>query len=164
MISPRFAVILAAIVIGTTTTASSTDRPNFIGTARVKQHMHRTGDLVEGEQHLLKLIIKWQPIPGAEGYELCHECNHIDETTGRETGTLDADEGTDGTVGTTIPIEIGGKNVCGGQPCHVMPAAAKGHNKFHLRVKKGGHFGLWSKLQNFDVAEPGTFQHIELEL
>ena len=44
-----------------------TERPNFIGTARIKQHRAgANGDLVEGEEHLLKAIIKWDAIPNAE--------------------------------------------------------------------------------------------------
>src|SRR6056300_1503412 len=87
------------------------DRPTFHGTARVKQHFHKTGDLIKGEEELRKLILKWDGIPNAQAYELCHNCNNIDEATGREVGEID---------GTIYPIEIGGRFVCGGQPCNVM--------------------------------------------
>ena len=65
-------------------TIISQERPNFIGTARIKQHRAgANGDLVEGGEHLLKAIIKWDAIPNAERYEICHHCNdYIDEETG----------------------------------------------------------------------------------
>mmetsp|Transcript_22742 Transcript_22742/g.38856 ORF Transcript_22742/g.38856 Transcript_22742/m.38856 type:complete len:153 (-) Transcript_22742:149-607(-) len=135
-------------------TVAAVDRPNFKATARVKQHFHRTGELIDGEQHLLKVIVKWDAISAAEGYELCHNCNHhISEETGEENGEVD---------GKIYPIEVGGANMCGGQACHVMPGAPKGHNKFHLRVKKDGEWSAWSNYQNFNVQEPGNFDHEEL--
>lgn len=149
MISPRFVSILALLV----GSATAINRPNFVGTARVKQHMHSSGDLVEGEEDLLKIIVKWDHIPGAEGYELCHNCNHIDEESGTEVG------GADGIV---YPIGIGGKFECGAKPCSVMPGAPKGHNKFHLRAIVGGEMSPWSNYQNFNVLEPGSFEHEEL--
>ena len=116
--------------------------------------MHRTGDLVEGEEHLLKMIVKWNPIPGAEAYELCYNCNFIDEDTGAEISEVDSNA--------IISIPIGGKNTCGGQPCNVMPGTPRGFNKFHLRVQVGGEWSPWSNYQNFDVQEPGSFGHTEL--
>eukprot|EP00584_Thalassiosira_punctigera_P004059 CAMPEP_0172526636 /NCGR_PEP_ID=MMETSP1067-20121228/1505_1 /TAXON_ID=265564 ORGANISM="Thalassiosira punctigera, Strain Tpunct2005C2" /NCGR_SAMPLE_ID=MMETSP1067 /ASSEMBLY_ACC=CAM_ASM_000444 /LENGTH=153 /DNA_ID=CAMNT_0013310183 /DNA_START=63 /DNA_END=524 /DNA_ORIENTATION=- len=153
MVFPRPASLLAALLAASSSSAAAGDRPPFVGTARVKQHRHRTGDLVEGEEHLLKAIIKWDHVPGAEEYELCHECDHIDETTGEEDGA--------GPVGgEAYPVEVG--HTCGGLPCNVMPGIPQGHNKFHLRVKKGGEWSLWSEYQNFDVKESGTFGHTEL--
>ena len=70
-------------------TIAALDRPIFSATARVKQHFHKTGQLIDGEEHLLKVIVKWDAISGAEGYELCHNCNHILEETGEENGDLD---------------------------------------------------------------------------
>ena len=133
--------------------AGAKDRPNFTASARVKQHFHRSGDLIAGEEHLLKVIVKWDPIRAAEGYELCHNCNHISEETGEENGDVD---------GKIYPIAIGGSNMCGGQACHVMPGAPKGNNKFHLRVKMDGEWSAWSNYQNFNVHEPGVFDHEEL--
>ena len=138
--------------------AAVVDRPNFTATARVKQHFHYSGDLVDGEEHLLKIIVKWGAITGAEAYELCHNCNFIVEETGEENNN----NGGGNTAGTIYPIEIGGKNLCGGQPCHVMPGAPMGNNIFHLRVKKNGEFSPWSNYQNFNVQEPGNFDHEEL--
>mmetsp|Transcript_2528 Transcript_2528/g.5374 ORF Transcript_2528/g.5374 Transcript_2528/m.5374 type:complete len:123 (-) Transcript_2528:267-635(-) len=122
--------------------------------------MHKTGDLVEGEEDLLKIIVKWDPIRGAEGYELCHNCNHIDEESGAETSAAD---------GRIYPVGIGAKFECGSRPCNVMPGVPKGHNKFHLRVllvgetpNSSAEFSPWSKYQNFNVEEPGNFEHEEL--
>ena len=115
--------------------------------------MHRTGDLVEGEEHLLKVIVKWDEIYDAEAYELCHNCNFIDEDTGAETTSSDR---------SGVIKEVDVKTRCGGQPCSINPGMPRGHNKFHLRVKKGGVMSPWSRYQNFDVQEPGTFGHIEL--
>lgn len=152
MVSPRNAAsLLGAVLLSAAVAAASDDRPNFVGTVRVKQHYHRSGELVEGEEDLLKVIVKWDPIPGAEAYELCHDCGHIDEATGLEDGELD---------GAMYPIEVG--HTCGGQPCHVMPGIKQGHNRFHLRVKKGGEFGPWSKYQNFETVQPGNVGHTEL--
>lgn len=137
--------------------AATADRPNFTATARVKQHFHHTGELVDGEEHLLKIIVKWNSIPEAEAYELCHNCHFIVEETGEEKGGRNWNE--DGSI---IPIPIDGKFTCGRQPCYVMPAAPKGNNKFHLRVKKNGEFSLWSNYQNFNVQEVGNFGHEEL--
>eukprot|EP01083_Nonionella_stella_P029977 82334_1 len=157
MISSRFASLLAVLAIGTTASSASTlSRPRFVGTARVKQHMERTGELVEGEEHLLKIIVKWDPIPGATGYELCDGCHNIDEETGLVADGAEVD-------GVLYEIGIGGEYMCGGQPCKVIPGAPPGNNKYHLRVKdKSGEFGPWSNYQNFDVKEPGTFSHVEL--
>jgi hypothetical protein len=138
--------------------ATTVDRPKFTATARVKQHFHQvTGELVQLEEHLLKIIVKWNPIPEAEAYELCHNCHFIVEETGEEKGGKNWNE--DGSI---IPIPIDGKHTCGAKPCYVMPAAPKGNNKFHLRVKKNGEFSLWSNYQNFNVQEPGNFEHEEL--
>lgn len=153
MTSSRFISLLALLV---TTAAADTPRPIFVGTARVKQHMHRTGDLVPGEEDLLKVIVKWDAIGGAEKYELCHQCNNIDEETGHIAAT-GSEVG-----GTVHEIGIGGQFECGGQPCKVLPNSPQGSNVYHLRVMKNGEFSPWSRYQNFNVKEPGTFDHEEL--
>ena len=146
--------LLSLLLIVPLVTIEAVDRPIFSATARVKQHFHKTGQLIDGEEHLLKVIVKWDAISGAEGYELCHNCNHISEVTGEENGDLDGGE--------IYPIGVGGANMCGGQACLVMPGAPKGHNKFHLRVKMDGEWSSWSNYQNFNVQEPGMFGHEEL--
>ncbi|KAL7527595.1 hypothetical protein ACHAXR_002027 [Thalassiosira sp. AJA248-18] len=148
---PRLVSLALAVGI-----VAAVDRPNFVGTARVKQHMHRTGELVEGEEDLLKIIVKWDSIPHAESYELCQDCDHIDEETGAETGAVE-----DGIIHS---VGIGKEFTCGGQPCKILPGTRRGHNKFHLRVKTAnGEVSAWSKHQNFDVQEPGTFGHVDRE-
>ena len=146
---------LISLLLVPLVTIAALDSPKFSATARVKQHYHRTGELIDGEEHLLKVIVKWDTISGAEGYELCHNCNHILEETGEENSGNDVD-------GKIYPIEVGGANMCGGQACHVMPGAPKGNNKFHLRVKMNGEWSAWSNYQNFNVQEPGMFGHEEL--
>ena len=111
------------------------------------------------EEHLLKAIIKWDAIPKAEQYEICHHCNdYIDEETGVADDTVTDED----SIKDIYDIEIGGKNTCGGQPCLVMPGVPKGNNQYHLRVKVDGEWSLWSRHQNFFVSEPGTFKHVEL--
>lgn len=148
MISRKAIALFAAIATSTIVSfANAADRPDFVATARVKQHMHKTGALVEGEEELLKVILKWKHFPNAEGYELCHNCNHIDDATGKEIGSID--DAADG--GNVIPVEVGGRNLCGGEPCNVMPATPRGKNKFYLRVKTDGEWGVWSNYQMFNV-------------
>lgn len=149
----RLPSFLIVALISTISSVGAVDRPNFTASARVKQHFHRTGDLIAGEEHLLKVIVRWNPMSAAEAYELCHNCNHILEETGEENGDVD---------GKIYPIAVGGANMCGGQACHVMPGAPKGNNKFHLRVKMDGEWSAWSNYQNFNVQEPGVFDHEEL--
>ena len=153
-VSNNLLAIATLLLVSIIKSTVAIDRPNFIGTARVKQHFHKSGELIAGEEHLLKVIVKWEPIPLAVQYELCHMCNHIDEETG------DAD---DINMNTEAKIyQIGPGSTCGGQPCHIMPGTEKGHNKFHLRVKgHGGEWSAWSKYQNFLVAEPGTEEHVD---
>jgi hypothetical protein len=131
-------------------------RPHFVNVdARAKQHRKHTGGLVGGEEHLRKIILRWNKIPDAEAYEMCHNCRNIDEATGSVTSDdLDA--------GTIIPLEVGRKNECGGIPCMVMPSAPKGYNKFNLRVKKDGEWSAWSENRNYNIQEPGQLIHEEL--
>jgi len=92
-------LLLVLLITTIISVVAVVDRPNFKAFARVKQHFHKTGDLIAGEEHLLKVIVKWDAISAAEGYVLCHNCNHILEETGVENGDVD---------GTIYPIEIGG--------------------------------------------------------
>eukprot|EP00574_Skeletonema_japonicum_P014571 CAMPEP_0201737472 /NCGR_PEP_ID=MMETSP0593-20130828/42465_1 /ASSEMBLY_ACC=CAM_ASM_000672 /TAXON_ID=267983 /ORGANISM="Skeletonema japonicum, Strain CCMP2506" /LENGTH=153 /DNA_ID=CAMNT_0048231453 /DNA_START=74 /DNA_END=535 /DNA_ORIENTATION=- len=146
--------LLSLLIVPLVTVSATVDRPNFKATARVKQHYHRTGQLVDGEEHLLKAIIRWDPMIGAEEYQLCHNCNHISEETGAEKNGDDLDGGE--------IIEVDADSFCGGQACHVMPGCPQGLNKFHLRVKVDGEWSAWSNYQNFNVKEPGNFDHEEL--
>ena len=152
-VSTNLLTIATLLLVSITKATVAIDRPNFTGTARVKQHFHKSGELIAGEEHLLKVIVKWVPIPTAVQYELCHMCNHIDEETG---------EADDSKMNTEAKIyQIDPSSTCGGQPCQIMPGTEKGHNKFHLRVKgSDGEWSVWSKHQNFLVAEPGTEMHV----
>jgi len=58
------------------------DFPHLNHHLRVKQHRSGAqGDLVKGEEHLVKTIIGWVAFPGATEYELCIDC-HIEDDTG----------------------------------------------------------------------------------
>jgi len=134
------------------------DRPKFsIYQSRVKQHRQKTatGDLVAGEEHLRKFILGWYSIPGAEAYEVCHQCvGRVDESTG---GEIEGKE----EVGTVHPSEI--TMTCGGQPCLIMPGVSMGYNHFHLRYQIGGEWSPWSDVRNYNVGkEIGTVDHDEL--
>ena len=73
--SRRFLPILAlASSISSGKAAATLDRPKFEATARVKSHFHKNGQLVKGEEDLLKIIVKWDHVPGAKSYE----CEWID--------------------------------------------------------------------------------------
>ena len=98
---------------------------------------------MSGEEHLLKIILKWQAIPGADSYEICHDCD-INEETG-ESGEIH-----DGQL-----HGIDSTHTCGGLPCLTQFGVKRGMNKYHLRVIGGGQ-GPWSTYQAFEVIEPGT--------
>ena len=135
------------------------ERPEFkIYQSRVKQHRSgATGQLVEGEEELRKIILGWYEISNALEYEICHQCFgntnniRIDEQTGKDllTDTYDATDGS----GTIHKISIDTK--CGGQPCLVLPSAPIGQNTFHMRYKAGEDnspkWSLWSKVKIFNV-------------
>ena len=96
-----------------------------------------------GEEHLLKIIVKWQPIGGVDSYEICHNCD-INEETGEsvESNNLQT---------------IDSSSTCGGLPCLTQPGIEKGMNKYYMRARyAGGRTSLWSNYQAFDVVEPGT--------
>ena len=151
-----FLLFLATLLSIVDSAANAVDRPEFkLVQSRVKEHRAGpTGELVEGEEHLLKVILGWEKIPNAEGYEICHNCNNIDDDTGNE---INADR-----VGTIIPIGIGRKYECGLNPCLVLPGAPAGYNRFNLRVQIGKDWSPWSTYRNFYVIEPGNMVHEEL--
>ena len=95
-------------------------RPEFsIVQSRVKLHceISAAGNLVQGEEHLRKVILGWHPIPGAEAYEICHQClGKINEYTGEELSTPTDHE--------LIPFSV--DFTCGGNPCLVLPGAPMG--------------------------------------
>eukprot|EP00980_Cylindrotheca_fusiformis_P021816 scaffold8658_cov101-Cylindrotheca_fusiformis.AAC.2 len=135
--------------------AAAVDRPDFDPHARVKQHREKTtGELVAGEEHLRKILLKWDKVPGAEQYQLCHNCNGIEEATGEAKSLIPEDK--------IISLGVGRKYECGGQACLVMPDSPLGYNTFHLRVQVGDEWSKWSKQRNYKVDEPGTIEHEEL--
>ena len=160
--------IVATLLLGSciTTAIDTKTRPNFTATARVKQHFHKSGNLVEGEEHLIKVILKWDHLPNANAYEICHNCHHINEDTGIIIEDDDEKKSDDANTGGKIyEVDMtGGKNTCGGQPCLVMPNTPRGNNKYHLRLKDMSDLSVsaWSKYQNFMIDEPGTEVHSEL--
>lgn len=138
-------IIAVATLASAAAAAAAGSRPNFAATARVKQHYHHSGELVEGEEHLLKIIIKWQPIHGVENYEICHDCDINDETG--ETGEIHGHK----------LHAVESSQTCGGLPCLTQKGIKKGMNKYHLRARfAGGQTSLWSNYQAFEVVEPGT--------
>jgi len=149
----RSVAVLALIC--STLVGAAIERPRFEPNARVKLHrVKTTGEVVEGQEEKRKIVLKWAGYSGAEKYELCHNCDNIDDESGESTGAIPE--------GSIIPIGIGRKFECGGDPCLVYPDAPLGYNKFHLRVLIGDEWSKWSKHRNYDVDEPGDLFHEEL--
>jgi hypothetical protein len=130
-------------------------RPELHLTARIKQHRQgATGDLVQGEEELRKIILNWDPIVNAKAYEICHLCSSIDSNSGQR----EDDSGEDSDGGTVISIPVGRHGECGGMPCLVVPGVPLGWNTFHLRVQlpskhttDDDRWSLWSPVRNFHV-------------
>ena len=119
---------------------------------RVKQHRHKSGELVEGEETLLKLILSWKSISGAEFYEVCHNCvDLIDQATGEEIGS------------TTVKV-LKSIGTYGGNPSVVMPAIPSGLNSFHLRFTDESETSKWSEVVHLDVSEVGQAEIVEVEV
>jgi hypothetical protein len=146
-----FLAVLSTFVAAT----AAVNRPVFDPNARVKQHrVKTTGELVEGEEALRKVLLKWDKVRGAEKYELCHNCENIDEETGDTNGLIPSEK--------ILSLGVGRQYECGGHACLVLPDAPSGYNKFHLRVQVGDEWSKWSKGRNYRVDEPGTVEHEEL--
>lgn len=148
-------VSLLAILSTLIGTSVAVDRPFFDPNARVKQHrVKTTGELVEGEEELRKVLLKWDKVPGAEKYEICHNCDNIDDDTGDNAGLIPEEK--------IIALGVSRKYECGGHACLVLPDAPLGFNTFHLRVQVGDEWSKWSKHRNYNVDEPGFVEHEEL--
>jgi hypothetical protein len=132
-----------------TASSSGTPYPSILRSIRVKNHFHRTGEPVDGEQHLRKVILKWTPVAGATRYEVHHVHPH------------DIHEEIEPRVHVTT-VEAG--HTCGGTPCHVKPACPLGRNGFSVRAMlEGGEeedgeqqeetWTPWSPLVRFDITK-----------
>ena len=144
---------LSLLLLVFSAVVAAIDRPDFsIYQARAKQHRHSSGQLVQGEEELRKIILGWYAIPEAKAYEICHQCKgRIDESTGNEISIDGQEKDGIGTVHRTTPADT-----CGEQPCLVMPAAPLGYNRFHLRYQSGGgEWSPWSKSVNYNVKDVG---------
>ena len=121
------------------TGATSLPYPSIQKKIRVKNHFHRSGELVDGEKHLRKVIIKWDHYPGALRYEVNHVFPNEEDQK----------------IHTTV---IERDNTCGGYPCHVKPACPLGMNAFSVRASlasdnEGGEdtWTPWSPLVTFQI-------------
>lgn len=152
----RNKMIIKTITLLATVATSlvSATHPPIVGLgARVKQHRAGAqGDLVSGEEDLLKIIINWEAVDGAEKYEVCHNCV-INDATGKREGD---DSGT--------LYKVAADFTCGGRPCHVLTAAPRGKNRYNVRVSTEGYWSKYSEHRNFNVAEAGNVQHEHHEL
>jgi hypothetical protein len=156
MAPPSRSYLIAPLLLLGGVAAAALDRPEFsIYQARVKQHRSgAAGDLVEGEEHLRKIILGWHGIAAAEAYEICHQCTGRIDEDGMEVAGEEA-------LGTVHPLTK--DNMCGGEPCLVLAAAPLGFNRFHMRYQKGGDWSPWSAVKNYDVGvDLGHLQHEEL--
>ncbi|GFH57596.1 hypothetical protein CTEN210_14072 [Chaetoceros tenuissimus] len=140
-------------LLSCSTVAAELERPELIPQAtRVKQHFHRSGELVEGEEDLLKLILSWKPHRSAESYEICHNCLDLIDESGIEKAN-------------TASKVVKSTGNYGGYPSIVMPAITKGVQYFHLKYSSAsGEQSSWSKALKLSVEEPGqaTIIHDEL--
>ena len=109
---------------------------------RVKQHQQGT-ELVPGEEHHLKVIVKWEAVAAATGYEVCHQCD-IDENGVR---TSDA--------GTLSPVPV--DHTCMAEMCFIKPACPPGVNTFSVRAARAkgddDRWTAWSAVMKFKVDE-----------
>ena len=70
MATPRLlSIVILALASSIGTTTADLERPKFEATARVKSHFHKNGQRVEGEEDLLKIIVKWDHVPDAKAYQ-----------------------------------------------------------------------------------------------
>jgi hypothetical protein len=162
------AVLLSAVIILVVGTEPKEEedhllfRPELHLTARIKQHRQgASGDLVEGEEELRKIILNWDPILNAKAYEICHLCSSIIDSHSGKRRQDDGEEEDGGDGGTVISIPVGRHGECGGMPCLVVPGVPLGWNTFHLRVQLTSNdteddddddrWSLWSPVRNFHV-------------
>lgn len=137
------------LLASTTLYAQELAPPHMETVARVKNHFHRSGELVEGEEDMRKIIVNWKHYPKAAAYQVCHMCD-MDKSGVR----LNEERGT------VVDIEVG--HECGGNPCMVLPGAPLGINSFSVRAQVGEEWTPWSDQRNFDTRETGQSQHEEL--
>ena len=142
----KFWPLLLLLSAWRSSASPSLPHPSILPSVRVKNHFHRSGELVEGEQHLRKVILKWTSFPGATRYEVNHVHPHEQNEYVHVT-----------------PIDI--EHTCGGAPCHVKPACPIGRNGFSVRalVRGGEEDGAeedgaekeewtpWSPVVHFDI-------------
>jgi len=124
--------------------------------ARIKQHRFgASGQLVDGEEEMRKIIIQWNPIPGAISYDVCHNCRVLEDSTGPQ-----PDEGGTGGGGLyLVNIDM----TRDGRPAFVKSNTSLGKNTFHVRANlDGGKTTAWSQERIFNVNEPGNAVHEEL--
>ena len=121
--------------------------------ARLKQHRAgATGELVPGQEHLLKLTVFWNAIPDAQIYEVCLNCEiHDNERLDPTVGRLEVSDP---------------QQTCGGRQCFIWPGADPGVNRVHVRVRTSDdRVSRWSDPGNFEVAADkiGFTEHIPHE-
>ena len=147
--------ILLLIIAATVSSSTSKERPVIEAKARVKEHRHGArGELVPGEEGMIKVIVYWPKVFSALSYEICHGCYIIDAT-----GERIEDKSDVGTVYTVHP-----DSTCGGSICHVFKNVQRGKNRFNVRVQTNDGWSLWSEHANFNITEFGYAEHEHDEL
>merc|ERR1719158_1325074 len=115
--------LMSIAAAGILSSVNAMDYPVIKDKARVKQHMFgANADLVKGEEEMLKIIVYWTIMDGAQLYEVCHNCNINDETGVR-----------DGETGGVHEVEE--DEQCMDDMCFVQKNAPKGKNRYNVRVK-----------------------------
>ena len=135
-----------------TVSAALADPPKLEETARIKQHRSgASGDLVEGEEHLVKAIFYWNSVGGALEYEISLDCHRnveeSDELVVVQKGKKDT---------------ISPSKTCGGRPCYVYPAAPVGITTVSVRVKTEDGWSEWSQPVKYlvDMSQIGNTPQI----
>merc|ERR1712060_318521 len=96
--------------------------------------------MVEGEEDLLKAIISWEAVPGANPeYEVCVDC---DISAGARNGNA-------GELAKTSATR-------GGKPSFIRPGMPKGSHTFHVRANVKGEWTLWSDPRKYNIQTTGS--------
>ena len=148
-----FLIFIIVTLIASTLAYNANDVPVLETSLRVKQHRAgERGELVEGEQDHLKVIVKWNPVASATAYEVCQNCN-ISTTSGERIGA----------AGTVHPVKI--DHTCGGLLCFIKPQCPRGINTFVVRAARAlpgdERWTRWSDQMKFNVHTPGYAEHGE---
>lgn len=146
MPSHRFLSLLT-LALAAFSTDANTPRSDFkLAIAKVKPHVYHAGEREPKDgEHLVKFIMTWFPTEGANGYEVCHNCDDLIDGHGKATAST---EDMQHHIYTNVAT-------CDGLPCIVMKKIPEGSNTFNIRHKtEDGKYTHWSEKRELDVTCP----------